>query len=54
MKNSFGLTEEATASGLKPLRNIQKTGKKKSSTSPQVRMLMIVFLSVVLIGFLQP
>ena len=41
MKNSFGLTEEATDSGLKPLRNIQNTGKKKSSTRTQVRMLMI-------------
>ena len=46
--------EEATDSGLKPLRNIQKTGKKKTSTSTQVRMLMTVFLTVVLIGFLQP
>ena len=54
MKNSFGLTEEATDSGLKPLRNIQNTGKKKSSTSTQVTMLMTEFLSVVLIGFLQP
>ena len=54
MKNSTGLIEEATDSGLKPLRNIQKTGKKKSSTSTQVRMLMIEFLTEILIGFLQP
>ena len=45
MKNSTGLIEDATDSGLKPLRNIQKTGKKKSSTSTQVTMLMTEFLT---------
>ena len=54
MKKSIGSTDEATDSGLKPLMNIQNTGKKKTSTRIQVTMLMTEFLTVVLIGFLQP
>jgi hypothetical protein len=54
VKNTFGLIDEATDSGLNPLRNIQNTGKKKMSTKAQVSTLMRVFLAVLVIDFLQP
>jgi hypothetical protein len=54
LKNSTGLIVDALASGLKPLRNIQKTGKKKVRTSTQVRVVTAALRSLRFIGRLLP
>ena len=54
LKNTFGLIEEATDSGLKPLMIIQKTGKKKTRTSTQVSVVTRPPRTVRVIDFLQP
>ena len=65
MKNSLGLIEDATDSGLNPLSSIQNTGKKKARTRTQVNAVTRVprsrvlirgplMVVVVLIGYLLP
>ncbi len=54
LKNRLGVVEDATDSGLNPLRNIQKTGKKKIRTSTQVPIVVSVPLVLVFIVTLLP